>query len=41
MNMQNELVAPTSGTVIEIPVAAGDSVNPGDPLLIIEPEPGV
>jgi biotin carboxyl carrier protein len=41
MKMQNELTASTSGTVTEIPVSVGDSVNPGDSLVIIEPEPGV
>jgi len=29
-----------AGTVMEIPVGAGDTVNPGDTLVVIEPEPG-
>ena len=40
MKMQNEMCAAVSGTVASIPVAAGQAVNPGDPLIVIEPEPG-
>jgi multidrug resistance efflux pump len=29
-----------SGTVCEVPVRSGQTVNPGDPLVVIEPEPG-
>jgi len=40
MKMQNELCAAVSGTVTSIPVEAGQAVNPGDALIVIDPEPG-
>ena len=36
MKMQNEIAAPASGTITEIPVKVGDSVNSGDCLFVIE-----
>jgi biotin carboxyl carrier protein len=36
MKMENELQATTAGTVKEIRVKAGQTVNPGDVLLVIE-----
>ena len=40
MKMQNELCAGVAGTVTGVPVTAGQSVNPGDVRVEIEPEPG-
>ena len=40
MKMQNELAAGVAGKVTHVPVAVGQSVNPGDILVVIEPEPG-
>lgn len=40
MKMQNELAAGLGGTVKEVPVRVGQTVNPGDVLIVIEPEPG-
>lgn len=36
MKMQNEVKSPKSGTVQTVQVAAGDSVSPGQPLVIVE-----
>ncbi len=36
MKMQNELVAPVSGTVTEVPAVKGRSVNVGEILVVIE-----
>jgi biotin carboxyl carrier protein len=36
MKMENEFKALVAGTVKEIRVAAGQAVNPGDVLLVIE-----
>ena len=35
MKMENEILAPVSGTVKEVRVRPGDSVNTGDTLVII------
>ncbi|HHX87290.1 MAG TPA: biotin/lipoyl-binding protein, partial [Firmicutes bacterium] len=35
MKMENEITAPVGGTVTEVPVAGGDTVNTGDPLIYI------
>jgi glutaconyl-CoA decarboxylase len=35
MKMENEILSPASGTVKEVRVKAGDSVNTGDTLVII------
>jgi glutaconyl-CoA decarboxylase len=35
MKMENEVLSPASGTVKEVRVKAGDSVNTGDTLVII------
>lgn len=35
MKVFNEIVAPTSGTVLKIVANSGDVVNPGEPLLFI------
>jgi biotin carboxyl carrier protein len=40
MKMQNELCAGVAGTVADVPVTTGQSVNPGDVLVRIDPEPG-
>ncbi len=40
MKMQNELVAPTAGTVVEVPAAKGQSVNAGQTLMVIEAHEG-
>ncbi len=40
MKMQNEIAAPVAGTVAEVAVRVGQSVNAGDVLLVIEPEAG-
>ena len=37
MKMENEITAPTAGTVKEVAVAAGSRVADGDLLLVIEP----
>ena len=37
MKMQNEIVAPISGIVIQINCAAGDSIEANVPLIVIEP----
>jgi biotin carboxyl carrier protein len=37
MKMENEIAAPTAGTVKEVAVAAGSRVADGDLLLVIEP----
>ena len=36
MKMQNEIASPSSGTVTEIPVKAGDSVNVDELLFVVE-----
>ncbi len=36
MKMENHINAETAGTVKEIRVAAGDTVGPGDVLVVIE-----
>ncbi len=36
MKMENEIYAPSSGRISEIPVNKGDSVNSGDVLVVIE-----
>jgi biotin carboxyl carrier protein len=36
MKMENELVAPRSGTIARLPFAAGATVRPGDVLAVIE-----
>ncbi len=36
MKMENEIVAPKDGTVAQILVKSGDSVNSGDPMVIIQ-----
>jgi acetyl-CoA/propionyl-CoA carboxylase biotin carboxyl carrier protein len=36
MKMENDVVAPTSGTVTSIPIADGDSVDMGDTLIVLE-----
>jgi biotin carboxyl carrier protein len=40
MKMENEIAAPTAGTVKDVAVAAGARVAEGDLLVVIEPEPG-
>lgn len=35
MKVFNEIVAPTSGTIVKVIAKSGDIVNPGDPLLYI------
>jgi acetyl-CoA/propionyl-CoA carboxylase biotin carboxyl carrier protein len=37
MKMENEITAPRSGTVTELPVAVGASVATGDTLAVITP----
>jgi biotin carboxyl carrier protein len=37
MKMENEIAAPTAGTIKEVSVTAGSRVAEGDPLLVIEP----
>ncbi len=39
MKMQNELAATIAGTVTDIPVETGQTVNPGDVLVVIEADP--
>ncbi len=39
MKMENEFKAPTAGRVVRLAVAAGDRVESGALLLVIEPEP--
>ena len=36
MKMENEIYAPKGGTVSQIYVSKGDTVNAGDPMLLIE-----
>jgi pyruvate carboxylase subunit B len=36
MKMENEIVAPQDGVVKRIYIAAGQSVNTGDPLIALE-----
>ena len=36
MKMENEIYAPKSGTVTQVYVNRGQSVNSGDPMLLIE-----
>jgi pyruvate carboxylase subunit B len=38
MKMENEVSAPVSGTVKSVNVAKGDSVNPDEALVEIEPD---
>jgi len=40
MKMQNEIAAPVDGTIAEVMVAAGQSVNAGDRMLRIEAAEG-
>lgn len=35
MKMENEIFAPVAGTVQQIACKEGDSVNTGDPLLVV------
>ena len=35
MKMENEIFAPAAGTVTQISCKEGDSVNTGDPLLVV------
>jgi glutaconyl-CoA decarboxylase len=35
MKMENEIVAPADGTVLQVPVAKGSSVNTGDVLVVL------
>lgn len=39
MKMENEIGSPVEGTVSEISVAEGDTVETGDPLFTVEPAP--
>jgi len=41
MKMQNELTAGISGKVAKVAVRVGQTVNPGDVLVVIEADPGV
>jgi acetyl-CoA/propionyl-CoA carboxylase biotin carboxyl carrier protein len=36
MKMENDVIAENGGTVTEIAVSAGDSVDQGDPLVVLE-----
>jgi acetyl-CoA/propionyl-CoA carboxylase biotin carboxyl carrier protein len=36
MKMENDIVAESGGTVSEVLVSEGDSVDMGDPLLVLE-----
>ncbi|WP_255193918.1 acetyl-CoA carboxylase biotin carboxylase subunit [Natronobeatus ordinarius] len=36
MKMENDVIAPAGGTVAEVPVAEGDAVDMGDPLVVLE-----
>jgi glutaconyl-CoA decarboxylase len=35
MKMENEIVAPTAGTVTAVSTSKGASVNSGDPLVVL------
>jgi len=39
MKMENEIASPIDGVVTELPVTAGDTVENGDKLFVVEPPP--